>query len=92
MFARPAAVEVPKFDDTELTFDDLQARIDQVLAFIDGLGEAKFEGAGTREVISQAGTPKGKRFTRQSYLPNYGLCHPAAQLRGSGQENYVDSY
>ena len=73
--ARLAGVEVPKVEDNEKTFPELQARIATVLAFIDGLDVASFDGAATREIITQAGTPKEKRFTGQSYLFNYGLPH-----------------
>ena len=73
--ARLAGVEVPKMDDNEQTFADLQTRIDTVLAFIGGLDAAKFDEAATREIITQAGTQKEKRFTGQSYLLNYGLPH-----------------
>ena len=73
--ARLAGVEVPKLDDNEQTFADLQTRLDTVLAFIGGLDTEKFVGASAREIITQAGTPKEKRFTGQSYLFNYGLPH-----------------
>jgi hypothetical protein len=36
--ARLAGVEVPKIEDKETTFAELQARIDTILAFIEGLG------------------------------------------------------
>ena len=72
---RLAGVEVPTMDDTELSFADLQARIDKVLSLISGLDAAQFEVAATREIVTQAGTPKEKRFTGQSYLVNYGLPH-----------------
>ncbi len=73
--ARLAGVEVPKMADDEQTFAHLEARIDTVLAFIHSLDVAAFNGAATREIITQAGTPKEKRFTGQSYLLNYGLPH-----------------
>ena len=73
--ARLAGVEVPKMEDNEQTFAELQTRIDTVLAFIGGLDAASFDAAATREIITQAGTPKEKRFTGQSYLLNYGLPH-----------------
>ena len=73
--ARLAGVEVPKMDDNEQTVADLQTRVDTVLAFIGGLDVAKFDDAATREIMTQAGTPKEKRFTGQSYLLNYGLPH-----------------
>jgi hypothetical protein len=73
--ARLAGVEVPQLPDTDQTFADLQARIDTVLGFMAGLSVEQFADAATREIVSQAGTPKEKRFTGQSYLLNYGLPH-----------------
>ena len=73
--ARLAGVDVPKLDDNEQTFADLQARITTVLTFIDGLDVALFEQAATREIVTQVGTPKEKRFTGASYIFNYGLPH-----------------
>lgn len=101
--ARLAAVEVPKYDDNEVSFADLQARIDQVLAFIGGLDVAAFDGADTREIVTQAGTPKEKKFSGQSYLLNYGLPHfffhtatAYGILRHNGVEvgkkDYIGSY
>jgi hypothetical protein len=101
--ARLAGVEVPTLADTEQTFADLQARIDTVLAFMEGLDPAKFDEAATREIVTQAGTPKEKRFTGQSYLLNYGLPHfffhttiAYAILRHNGVEvgkkDYIGTY
>jgi hypothetical protein len=101
--ARLAGVEVPKLEDAEQTFADLQARIDTVLTFLDGLEPSKFDDAATREIVTQAGTPKEKRFTGQSYLLNYGLPHfffhtttAYAILRHNGVEvgkkDYIGSY
>jgi uncharacterized protein len=73
--ARLAGLEVPKTEDNELSFDDLQARIKTILAFMDSIDASKFADAATREIVTQAGTPKEKRFTGQSYLINYGLPH-----------------
>ena len=101
--ARLAGVELLKLDDTEQTFAELQTRIATVLAFIEGLDPALFEGADSREIITQAGTPKEKRFTGQSYLLNYGLPHfffhtttVYAILRHNGVEvgkkDYIGNY
>ncbi len=73
--ARLAGVDVPSDEHKELSFADLQARITKTLAFINGLAPVQFEGSASREVITQAGTPKEKRFTGSSYLLNYGLPH-----------------
>lgn len=101
--ARLAGVEVPKMEDTEQTFADLQARIAAVLAFLGSLDAAQFADAAQREIVTQAGTPKEKRFTGQSYLFNYGLPHfffhtttAYAILRHSGVEvgkkDYIGTY
>ncbi|MBK5206533.1 MAG: DUF1993 domain-containing protein [Polaromonas sp.] len=101
--ARLAGMEVPKLEDPEQSFADLQARIATVLAFIEGLDVAKFDEAATRVIVTQAGTPKEKRFTGQSYLLNYGLPHfffhtttAYAILRHNGVEvgkkDYIGTY
>ena len=101
--ARLAGVEVPKTPDTENTFAELQARITAVLAFVSGLNPADFDQAASREIITQAGTPKEKRFTGQSYLLHYGLPHfffhtttAYAILRHNGVEigkkDFIGSY
>lgn len=101
--ARLAGVEVPGFDDTEQTFADLQARIAKTLAFVNGLTPQQFEGSDTREIVTQAGTPKEKRFSGSSYLLNYGLPHfffhvttAYAILRHNGVEvgkkDYIGTY
>jgi hypothetical protein len=71
--ARLAGVEVPKMEDKELTFADLQARIATVLEFIGGLDAALFADAATRDIVLRPGTPKEKHLTGQAYLLNYGL-------------------
>ena len=101
--ARLAGVEVPKVEDTEQSFADLQSRIASVLAFIGGLDIARFDDAATREIITQAGTPKEKRFSGESYIFNYGLPHfffhtttAYAILRHNGVEvgkkDYIGTY
>ena len=101
--ARLDGVEVPSFDDKEETFADLQARIAKTLAFIDSLTAAQIEGSETRQIVTQAGTPKEKIFTGQSYLFNYGLPHfffhtstAYAVLRHNGVEvgkkDYIGTY
>ena len=73
--ARLAGVEVPKLDDSEKTFAELQARIDTILAFMGTLTETQFAEATTREIVLQPGTAKERRFAGQAYLLTYGLPH-----------------
>jgi hypothetical protein len=74
--ARLADVEVPKMEDKEQSFEELQTRIATTLSFIDSLAAAKFEGAQSREVVLQVGTPKERKFAGgQEYLLHYALPH-----------------
>lgn len=73
--ARLAHVELPQLKDGDQGFDELQARLDSVLAFLQGLDAGRFADAATREIVTQAGTPKEKRFAGQTYLLHYGLPH-----------------
>lgn len=101
--ARIAGVEVPAYDDKEESFSDLQARIAKTLAFVESLSAAQIDGSEERRIVTQAGTPKEKIFSGQSYLLNYGLPHfffhtttAYAILRHSGVEvgkkDYIGSY
>ena len=101
--ARLAGLAVPKLEDTEQTFADLQTRIQTVIAFLASLDPVQFADASTREIVTQAGTPKEKRFTGESYLLNYGLPHfffhtttAFAILRHNGVEvgkkDYIGTY
>jgi hypothetical protein len=71
--ARLAGAEVPSWEDSEKTFDELQARIRRTLEFIAGLDAAGFEGAAGREIVLRPGTPKERRLDGQAYLLAYGL-------------------
>lgn len=101
--ARIAGVEVPGFEDKEENFADLQSRIAKTLAFVSGLSASQIDGSEARQIVTQAGTPKEKIFSGQSYLLNYGLPHfffhtttAYAILRHSdvdvGKKDYIGSY
>jgi hypothetical protein len=101
--ARIAGVDVPSFEDKEESFADLQARIAKTLAFVDSLSAGQIDGSEERRIVTQAGTPKEKIFSGQSYLLNYGLPHfffhtttAYAILRHNGVEvgkkDFIGSY
>jgi uncharacterized protein len=92
--ARLAGVEVPKHEDNEQTLEQLQARIANVLAFMGSLDAKQFDAAATREIVTQAGTPKEKRFTGQSYLLNTTTAYSILRHNGVevGKKDYIGSY
>jgi hypothetical protein len=49
--ARLAAVEAPKFEDTESSFEELKQRIDKTLVFVKGFDARQLEGADSRPVV-----------------------------------------
>jgi hypothetical protein len=72
--ARLAATEAPKFEDTEQTFVELQARIDKTIDFVTSVPEGAFEGAETRQIILPYFTDKymtGFDYVREYALPNF---------------------
>jgi hypothetical protein len=72
--ARLAGVELPKWDDTETTFDELRARVAKALAFLATLTPAQFEGAEERRI--EIKTPSrsfsfvGRDFLLHWVIPN----------------------
>jgi hypothetical protein len=71
--ARLAQAEVPAWDDSEASFEELQSRIARTQAYLASLDAANFEGAESRDIVLRPGTPKEKHLTGQAYLLNYGL-------------------
>jgi len=70
--ARLAGVEVPKFEDNEASFEQLQARVQKTRDFISGLTPAQIDGSEERAINIKAG-PRELSFTGQNYLLMYAL-------------------
>ncbi len=70
--ARLAGQEVPKWDDTETTLDDLRARIHKTLAYVQGFVAAQIDGSDGREIVlaMRAGE---LRLSGEDYLKGYVL-------------------
>ena len=73
--ARLAGIDIPKFEDNETTFDQLQARIAKTIAFLDGIKANQIDGSEGRDIVLQLhGTPlefKGKDYLINWVLPNF---------------------
>jgi hypothetical protein len=74
MAARLSGREVPKFDDTEATFDELQARIASIMDFISSVEVAEIEDSEDREITiklrDRTLTFPGQQYLFQFALPN----------------------
>jgi uncharacterized protein len=88
--ARLADVEVPKYDDNETTFADLEERIQKTIAFVKSVPAEKIDGSEEREVSlpmrGQSVTFKGMPYLIDFVLPNFyfHLTTTYAILRHSG--------
>ena len=72
--ARLAGVEAPKFDDTEQSFAELQARIDKTIEFVQSVPEAAFADAASRKIVLPYVPDKymtGCDYAREYALPNF---------------------
>ncbi len=65
--ARLAGLEVPKYEDTETTFAELQARITKTLAFIDTIKPEQLVGSATRDITITV-RKTDLHFNGQDYL------------------------
>ena len=71
--ARLAGAEVPRYDDTERTFAELQQRISKTLGYIESVRPDAFEGAEARAVTHGAGE-RARHFDRgDAYLSGFVL-------------------
>ena len=71
--ARLASVDVPAYEDSEQSFAELQTRIANTLAILNGWTAEQIDGSEELEVLLRPGTPKEKKLNGQTYLLSYGL-------------------
>ncbi|WP_437297815.1 DUF1993 domain-containing protein [Sorangium sp. So ce426] len=73
--ARLAAVDLPKYEDNEASFDELQARIAKTVAFLNSLRPEQIDGSEDRDVtIPTRDQPlqfKGLVYLLNFVLPNF---------------------
>lgn len=78
--ARLTGQEAPKYEDTETTFAELNARIDKTIEYVQSIPESAFEGAHTRQVTLPYFPGKfmtGEGYAREYVVPNF-LFHVTA--------------
>ncbi|MBK9625260.1 MAG: DUF1993 domain-containing protein [Rhodocyclaceae bacterium] len=68
--ARLSGSEIPKFDDNETTFAELDARITKTIAFLDTIRADQIDGSEERDIVVKAG-PMTLNFKGQAYLTTW---------------------
>ena len=71
--ARLAGQEVPKWDDTEASFDDLRARIRKTIDYVQSFSAAQIDGSEDKEILLPTRQAEPMRFTGESYLKHFVL-------------------
>lgn len=90
--ARLAGVEVPRFEDDEQSFEELQARLARTIAFVESFSAGQIDGSEEREIALKIGgremTFKGMPYLLGFALPNFYFHVVTAYdiLRHSGVE------
>ena len=73
--ARLADVEAPKFEDVELTFDELCARIDKTIAYVKEFTAAQIDGSEERTIVLKMRTGpvefSGVNYLLYFVMPNF---------------------
>jgi uncharacterized protein len=87
--ARLCGKEAPKHPDTEQTLDELRARTQSVIAYLDGFSAADFEGAAARHVTQPRWEGQymlGADYFLEHAVPNFFFhaTHVYAILRHNG--------
>ena len=70
--ARLAGVEVPKFEDSEQSFDELRARIARIIIFVESFSAPQIDGSEEREISLKAGG-REMSFKGLPYLLGYAM-------------------
>ena len=72
--ARLAGVEVPKFEDVEKSFEELQQRLSRVIEFVQTFDAVKIDGSEEREISLPVGA-RTLTFSGQAYLLNFAIAN-----------------
>ena len=70
--ARLAGAEVPRFEDTEQSFEELRARIARIIAFVESFSAGQIDGSEERDITLKAGG-REMSFKGLPYLLGYAM-------------------
>ena len=90
--ARLAGVEIPAYEDNEVSFADLKQRIAKTIAFINGFSAAQIDGSEDKDIVTKRGDVetryKGMQFLLNHAMPNiyFHVTTVYAILRHNGVE------
>ncbi len=71
--ARVAGVEVPSYEDNETTFEQLEARIQKTIQFLETFKPEQLDGTEEKEVTVPTRSDPDRKFKGEFYLLNWAL-------------------
>ena len=71
--ARLSGVEIPKYEDTEVSFDELKARIAKTVAFLESASKTAIEASAENPIEIKLGNGQVYNFTGHTYLNGWVL-------------------
>ena len=71
--SRLAEVEIPKYDDTETTFAELQARLNKTLDWLATVPASSIDGREDAEITFPVGRDKTRTMTGEAYLKHWAI-------------------
>ena len=90
--ARLAGVEIPRWEDNEVSLDDLRARVRRTIEYVQSFSPAQIDGSEGREVVVQLRSGElrftGEEFVKHFATPNFyfHVTTTYALLRHAGVE------
>jgi len=71
--ARLAGEEPPKWADDEATFDQLRARIQKTIAYVESIPAHRLEGSDKRDVVMPVGPDRTMRMSGEAFLESFSI-------------------
>jgi hypothetical protein len=90
--ARLAGVDIPAYEDNEVSFADLKQRVAKTMAFVNGFTAAQIDGSEDKDIVTKRGDVethyKGMQFLLNHAMPNiyFHVTTIYAILRHNGVE------
>ena len=90
--AKLAGVDVPAYEDNEISFADLKQRIAKTMAFVNGFSAAHIDGSEDKDIVTKRGDVethyKGMQFLLNHAMPNiyFHVTTVYAMFRHNGVE------
>ncbi len=91
--ARISGVEAPKFEDNEVSFDELKDRIQKTIDWLASVPEDKLNGTEEKDITFPAGRDKTRTMKGEAYLKHWAMANVSfhvviayAVLRHNGVE------